>query len=69
MTQDNRHLSDVRLNLKEAWDGPVAKVVEAKVRQASTVPKPLPRQPENEQAHIPIWIGLMLISFKPPELP
>ena len=46
MTGDNRNLRGVQPKLKEARDGLMAEVVEAKVRQASTAPEPLPRQPE-----------------------
>ena len=46
VTRDYRYLRDVQPKLKEARDGLMTKVVEAKVRQASAAPEPLPSQPE-----------------------
>ena len=46
VTGGYRHLRDVQPKLKEARDGPLTEVVEAKIRQASTAPEPVPRQPE-----------------------
>ena len=46
VTWDNRYLRDVQPKLKEAWDSLMTKIVETKVRQASTAPEPVPRQPE-----------------------
>ena len=46
VTGDNCNLWDVQPKLKEALDGFLAKVKEAKIRQASTSSEPNPRQPE-----------------------
>ena len=46
MTGDNRNLRDVQPKLEEARDGLVTEVVEAKIRQTSAAPEPIPSQPE-----------------------